>query len=261
MRQSLRAKQVRLGPVLVFLPALNKPAAVRLRGLLWALWNDRSLPVANMPADGVVSFRVDAATADRRFYQAIGYPVYGPRAIRIDMLDRVISAVYDNAKDGKFRAEHKMAEWLGSSIDDLYEVLMSMGHRKIQAAPPVSAPPVEASSEATEPVADEPKPEDTKPVDAKPADVKQADVKPELAQFWLKKGKAFEKKKPFEASKPREQKKPSSDKTDRPKFRKDKGPRRDQHTTIMSASVQSKPEDSPFAILSQLKAKKDVAAS
>jgi hypothetical protein len=125
----------------------------------------------------------------------------------------------------------------------------------------VSAPPVEASSEASESVAEEPKPEDAKPTDVKPADAKQVDVKPELAQFWLKKGKAFEKKKPFESLKPREQKKPTSEKADRPKFRKDKGPRRDQSATIMSASVQSKPEDSPFAILSQLKAKKDVAAS
>jgi ATP-dependent RNA helicase SUPV3L1/SUV3 len=116
---------------LVFLPALNKPAGVKLRGLLYALWNDKPLPPP-LPRDGVVSQKVDES-ANRDFYRAIGYPVYGPRAIRIDMLDRVISAVYDNAKDGKFQAQHKMAEWLGCQIDDLYGVLTAMGHRKIEA--------------------------------------------------------------------------------------------------------------------------------
>ena len=136
MRQALRAKNVRLGPILIFIPALNKPAAVRLRAALWTLWHDRALP-AKAPPDGASSIKVDAVTADKSFYQAVGYPVYGPRAIRIDMLDRVISAVYDNAKEGKFRAEHKMAEWLGCSIDDLYAILEAMGHRKIEEAPKV----------------------------------------------------------------------------------------------------------------------------
>jgi ATP-dependent RNA helicase SUPV3L1/SUV3 len=140
MRQVLRGKQVRLGPVLIFLPALNKPAGVRLRGLLYALWNEKPLPPP-LPRDGVVSQKVDE-NADRDFYRAIGYPVYGPRAIRIDMLDRVISAVYDNAKDGKFQAQHKMAEWLGCQIDDLYGVLSAMGHRKLE--------PVERHPEAVE---------------------------------------------------------------------------------------------------------------
>lgn len=228
MRQSLRAKQVRLGPVLVFLPALNKPAAVRLRGLLWSLWNEKPLPAANMPADGVVSFRIDPKAADRKFYQAIGYPVYGLRAIRIDMLDRVISAVYDNAKDGKFRAEHKMAEWLGCPIDDLYEILGAMGHRKIDE----SKKPEEESAAAP--------------------DVKPADAKPELAQFFLKKGKAFEQQKPRIHPK-------SGGKTkDRPQDRKTQ---KSAEPRTMSAGIQSRPEDSPFAVLQQLKVKKDAAGS
>ncbi|MAE52027.1 MAG: helicase [Micavibrio sp.] len=129
-RAVLRARRIKLGPILVFLPALNKPAAVRLRGLLWALWHEKTLPV-EVPKDGIVSTKVDEKSIDRNFYQSIGYPVYGGRAIRIDMLDRVISAVYDAADQGKFQAQHKMAEWLGCPIDDLYAVLTAMGHKKI----------------------------------------------------------------------------------------------------------------------------------
>jgi ATP-dependent RNA helicase SUPV3L1/SUV3 len=69
--------------------------------LLWALWNERLLPV-EVPKDGIVSAKVEDKAIDRDFYQSIGYPVYGGRAIRIDMLDRVISAVYDVAEQGKF---------------------------------------------------------------------------------------------------------------------------------------------------------------
>jgi ATP-dependent RNA helicase SUPV3L1/SUV3 len=37
-RASLRPKKIRFGPLLVYLPELNKPAAVRLRALLLTLW-------------------------------------------------------------------------------------------------------------------------------------------------------------------------------------------------------------------------------
>lgn len=129
-RKKLRDRKVRLGPILVFLPDLNKPAAVRMRALLWSLYHGRALP-APLPKDGVVSFPVDPLSVDPDFQRAIGYPVYGPRMVRIDMLDRVISAVYDNAKDGQFQAQHQMAEWMGCKIPDLYSVLEAMGHVKV----------------------------------------------------------------------------------------------------------------------------------
>jgi len=148
-RRVLRAKRVRLGPILVFIPALNKPAGVRLRGLLWSLYNDQPLP-ASVPNDGIVSQVVDADAVNKDFYQAIGYPVFANRAIRIDMLDRVICAVYDSAEKGKFRAQHQMAEWLGSPIEDLYGVLSAMGHKKIEVDAPEAVleekPEVEAEA-------------------------------------------------------------------------------------------------------------------
>lgn len=38
-RATLRSKKIRFGPVIVYLPELNKPAAVRLRALLLSLWH------------------------------------------------------------------------------------------------------------------------------------------------------------------------------------------------------------------------------
>ena len=245
MRQALRAKQVRLGPVLVFLPALNKPAGVRLRGLLYALWNGKDLPPP-LPHDGIVSVKVDES-ADRDFYRAIGYPIYGPRAIRIDMLDRVISAIYDGAKDGKFHAQHKMAEWLGCQIADLYDILTAMGHRKV-------SDPLDQKKEETqtEVVVEEKPPEQEVAAEEKPPEVK---VKPELATFALKRGKAFQKQEPKpkrerkagqlpEKAGKRPEKKPRADR---------KKERKPERLRMLSAEAKANPEDSPFAILGQLK--------
>lgn len=255
MRQVLRGKQVRLGPVLIFLPALNKPAGVRLRGLLYALWNEKPLPPP-LPRDGVVSQKVDES-ADRDFFRAIGYPVYGPRAIRIDMLDRVISAVYDGAKDGKFQAQHKMAEWLGCQIDDLYGVLTAMGHRKLETverAPEVAEKPPE-SAEAVQEAPAEIKEE--KPAEEKTEEAKvEPKARPELAMFALKKGKAFEKRepRPRSESKPRREKsdKDKKPRGDRKRGRKDKE-KKPERPRMVSAEAKINPADSPFAILGQLK--------
>ncbi len=144
-RKVLRQRHVRLGPVLVFIPELNKPAAIKLRALLWWLWNDRTLP-APLPKDGVVSVVVDESATDLIYQRAIGYPVYGGRAIRVDMLDRLISAIYDNAKNGTFKATHAMAEWMGCSIPDLYKIIESMGHKKITDPADQSVPKIENST-------------------------------------------------------------------------------------------------------------------
>jgi len=244
-RRVLRAKRVRLGPILVFIPALNKPAGVRLRGLLWSLYHGESLP-ANVPNDGIVSQVVDADAVNKDFYQAIGYPVFGNRAIRIDMLDRVICAIYDLADKGKFRAQHQMAEWLGCPIDDLYGVLTAMGHKKIeqdQKEQDVANPVDEVSETPKTPEAAE------KSVDGAKA---EPEKKPELAEFYLKRGKAFEKK---SSGAPRKDfKKPDAKKDKKPKAKHKK--QADRSPKVMSAEAK-KVEDSPFAILQQLKTGND----
>lgn len=204
MRKALRDKKVRLGPLLIFLPDLNKPAAVKLRAILWSLFHDKPLP-APTPRDGAMSAVVDVTTANPDFYRAIGYPLYGPRVIRIDMLDRVINAIYDTAKEGKFQAEHKMAEWMGCPIADLYAILEAMGHRHI-VKPAEDAKPVEvpaAETPAVEAVVAEPSDGGTVVAEAAPvadanavtteivAEVKKPEQKkPELDWFFLRRGKA-----------------------------------------------------------------------
>jgi len=284
-RRELRQKKVKLGPLLVFLPELNKPAGVRLRALLWSLYNDQPLP-AQTPRDGAMSVTIDPATANTDFYKAVGYPVYGPRAIRIDMLDRVINAIYDSADKGKFRADHKMAEWMGCGIADLYAILSAMGHKHI--VPEVKAEEPKAE-EAPTPAAETegeavPAAEATEEAPA-PVEVKKE--KPQLDEFILRRGKAHkegEERKPREAREPREFKprektefKPREKKEfpkerqmtrpgEKPKFDKDKkfgdkkfdkkkfGDKKEERSSEpRTFSANAKVEDNPFAILQQLK--------
>jgi hypothetical protein len=173
------------------------------------------------------------------------------------MLDRVISAVYDGAKDGKFQAQHKMAEWLGCQIDDLYGVLTAMGHRKIEAPVKEEKPAEETVTEtpAEEAVVEKPAEAEVKPEEKAEEKIEAKPAKPELAFFALKKGKAFEKR----------ELRPKSDKPRREKSDKDKKPRGDrkhgrkdkekkpERPRMISAEAKTNPADSPFAILGQLK--------
>ncbi|NBX66607.1 MAG: hypothetical protein EBQ96_06385 [Proteobacteria bacterium] len=203
-RKLLRGKGVRLGPVLVFLPALVKPAAVKMRAMLWAIWNDKPLPIAR-PADGRVSEVVALASIDRHYYRMIGYPVFGPRCIRIDMLDRVVTDIYDTAQQGVFEAKHKYAEWLGCNLDDLHAILESLGHRKLKAdgaiaPPPPEVPPAEAPATSV-PMAPEPEPADSKSTDVI-AEVTEVITQitpksaPVIVKFMLKRGRMSDRPKP-----------------------------------------------------------------
>jgi ATP-dependent RNA helicase SUPV3L1/SUV3 len=286
-RKILRQKKVKLGPVLVFCPDLNKPASVRLRALLWCLFHDKNLP-AQTPRDGAVSTQIDTAQADADFYAAIGYPIYGPRSIRIDMLDRVMNTIYDTADKGKFRAQHKMAEWFGCSIADLYAILEAMGHKRI------ATPKIIPTSEIVE---SEPKMADAGVevgAEALSVSVSEADEKPKtenpkpvLDEFILRKGKAHlsdEQNKPaikhintekkfssdkkekwkntFKAKKPEDEKEsksnPKFSDSKKKKFKEREGENRRENMGSKGDqgrvySAQAKVEDNPFAILQQLK--------
>lgn len=249
-RTALRRKRVKMGPVLVFMPDLVKPAAIHLRSLLWGLWNGKTLPMEK-PADGRVSVAVNGEKVDRHYYRSIGYPVFGPKAIRIDMLDRVITDIYDSAKDWQFQAKHQYAEWLGCNIEDLYAVLESLGHHRIKARP---------VNDKVEEVKTEDKPaEDTavaETTDEQPAEPKQAE-KPELAFFKLKKGKISDRPKSFRPVKKVEDKKQPDPKPYRkPKPNRDKP--KDNGPRVISVGPKKderNDDDSPFAILKQLQNK------
>ena len=198
-RAQLRKYGVRFGAFNIYFPVLLKPAAAELVLTLWSLKNAgaNGLSVDALPEPpraGLTSFVPDPACPEA-FYRAYGYHVCGPRAVRLDMLERLADLIRPllawrgtngatppkgAAGDGGFTVIPEMMSLLGCSPDELGGVLKALGFRldrrpvKTAAATAVSPPvPSAANGEATsgtEPAAVEAAPVEAASVEAAPVE-------------------------------------------------------------------------------------------
>ncbi len=126
-RRALRRAGVRLGPDTIYLPALVKPAAVRLRAILWAVWTGAA-PMTP-PAPGLVTVPLDGEAPDG-FYQALGFTPMAGRAIRIDIVDRLIVMLKSLSKDGPFPLSPEMPTLLGLGNEEAAAIIEALGYRR-----------------------------------------------------------------------------------------------------------------------------------
>ncbi|MDF2697013.1 MAG: mgpS, partial [Labilithrix sp.] len=112
----------------VYLPRGVLPIAVDARLALTTAWY-RTGRALIPPSGGAVSF-VPGRGIERRAYTAIGFPVVGPRAIRADVLDRVLDHVH-TAKEDEPLDDAKLATWIGAPKSELRKVLASL-HRPVE---------------------------------------------------------------------------------------------------------------------------------
>jgi ATP-dependent RNA helicase SUPV3L1/SUV3 len=127
-RQALGRLGVMIGTTYVFLKGMTRPDAVRLRAALWRARHDMqgALPI---PPTGRVSLAV-IPDLDPAYYTAIGYPVAGPRAIRIDMLDRLIDRLRCATVQGVMPPDSTIAPVLGCTREVADAVLLALGWGK-----------------------------------------------------------------------------------------------------------------------------------
>jgi ATP-dependent RNA helicase SUPV3L1/SUV3 len=168
-RSQLRKYGVRFGAFNIYFPPLLKPAAADLALTLWSLTHatahgltPETLPDA--PRAGLTSVIADKAVPDA-FYRAAGFHLCGPRAVRVDMLERLADLIRplcawkaDPAKtqnppkgatgDGGFTATPEMMSILGCSSEELGNVLKALGfrldRREVKPVAAVAATPVAA---------------------------------------------------------------------------------------------------------------------
>ena len=174
-RAQLRKYGVRFGAFNVFMPLLLKPAPAELT---LALWSVRHAEAAGLtpdalpepPRPGLTSSAADPAIPEV-YYRAVGYHVCGPRAVRIDILERLADLIRPllawrasedrpspprgSSGDGGFIVTPEMMSILGCSADELGNVLRTLGFRsERRPAPPKPAPkPVVVETEAPAPEA------------------------------------------------------------------------------------------------------------
>jgi ATP-dependent RNA helicase SUPV3L1/SUV3 len=123
-RRALSRLGVTLGRFAVFLPALQRPETMRLRARLFAVRH--SLPAAAGP-DGSPSVPNDLARP-LAFYTACGYLPLGPRAVRLERLERAAALVSRLSRTGPFAPPKELAPTLGCRPGELPAVLSAMGY-------------------------------------------------------------------------------------------------------------------------------------
>lgn len=145
-RAALRRYGVRFGFYNIFIPALIKPAPAGLLTLLWANSNDGKDKagygeVVTLLSSGRTSLVTDASF-EGIFYKLAGYRLLGPRAVRVDILERLADLIRptihwkpgtelpEGAFGGsKFVVTPAMMSILGATADDMQAVLKGLGYK------------------------------------------------------------------------------------------------------------------------------------
>ncbi len=129
-RKVLARAGVRLGRFHVFIAGGHSTAQLHLRARLWAAaegWEGK-LP---LPARGRVSMVVNAPLPVA-YYAAIGYPVFGPRAIRADIVERLAARARQLAVKGPFEIGAGLSSLAGCPPQALALVLAEMGFKPLE---------------------------------------------------------------------------------------------------------------------------------
>jgi ATP-dependent RNA helicase SUPV3L1/SUV3 len=191
-RGELRKLGVRFGAYHLFLPALMKPGPRSLAAQLHLLFkgdDDAGLKdVSHLAYSGRTSIPVDSAIPNE-LYRIAGYRVAGPRAIRIDILERLADLIRPaiayrpgitegepppgTADGDAFVVTGAMTSLVGAAGPDFAEVLKALGYRSEsrngpaitaeikRAKPPEVAPPESGATELVQ--AEELAPRETAP--------------------------------------------------------------------------------------------------
>ena len=139
-RRQLRQAGVRIGEHAVFLPALLKPRAARLNALLKAA-HQGDPDTALVPAAGLTSVPVETGRGEAD-YGAAGYQRCGPRAVRLDILERLADLIREGRKSqgkGLFAPDAAMATLLGCSNEELRQILKALGYKRVRKASSAAA--------------------------------------------------------------------------------------------------------------------------
>ena len=125
-RGMLRKHGVRFGQFTIFMPLLLKPAATRLRILLWSLaCKLDEFPIS--PPPGLVTIPVDTS-APAGYDIMAGYRNSNTRAIRIDMLERLADMIRVEDTRAGFEAKPDMLSITGMTLEQFSDLLQGLGY-------------------------------------------------------------------------------------------------------------------------------------
>lgn len=125
-RQALNKLGLRIGAFYIYHRDMLKPGAMKALSMLWRIANDKQAGTYTLPHDGNVSMAAPE-NADKDFYLAIGLLVFGKSCVRVDMIERINSAIFDGAVEGKYTFDPALASTIGASVEMIYGILQDLG--------------------------------------------------------------------------------------------------------------------------------------
>ena len=184
-RATLRKHGIRFGQFTIFMPILLKPAATRLRLVLWSLAGKLD-EFPESPPPGLVTIPTEK-DAPAGWDTMSGYRAAGARAIRIDMLERLADMLrVENSRSG-FEANPDMLSISGMTLEQFADLMAGLGYKaekgerlKVKAAPVPDAKAEDAKAEEAK--AEEAKAEEAKAEDATPEEAPSEEAKPVEAE-------------------------------------------------------------------------------
>ena len=132
-RRALRTIGVQIGEHVVFIPGLVKPRPARLNALLRGVFMEK-LSHIWLPAPGLTSLASEPSRS-KADYAACGFFPCGPRAVRLDILEKLADLIRDARSKTGFALAPEMVAVLGCSVEDLRGVLTSLRYRRLKTGP------------------------------------------------------------------------------------------------------------------------------
>ena len=129
-RQLLHSLGVIVGARMIWLPKLLRAPATRLRAILIGAALPRGVRI-EIPRAGAVALVPDHEI-DPAAYTALGFPVWGTRALRADIVERVHERL-DRHGDASFECPAELAGIAGVRRDELPPLLEALGYESIEA--------------------------------------------------------------------------------------------------------------------------------
>jgi ATP-dependent RNA helicase SUPV3L1/SUV3 len=126
-RKALARLGVRMGLNGVYLKPLMSSRHLNLRALMWAA-HAGAETVPGVPQKGEVAIDAQALLGDG-FYRAIGYIRLGPRAIRVDMVERLAAETRKATRKGRVPVTPALLSMSGSTSDQFRAVMAALGFR------------------------------------------------------------------------------------------------------------------------------------
>jgi ATP-dependent RNA helicase SUPV3L1/SUV3 len=126
-RELLGGAGVRLRGPILHVPALLEPEAVQRRVALWRAHTGQALPIPRDAASVPAERRFDAQA-----YEAVGYPIFGGRGVRADLIEGVQATLWRASRRGSFRAPNALLASLDCGAEELPAIIRAFGYRPLQ---------------------------------------------------------------------------------------------------------------------------------